>query len=48
MKVESDKVDCEVVFMGVGEISESDIQLAAASNAVIIGYHTRIESLLSH
>lgn len=44
MKVESDKVDCEVVFMGVGEISESDIQLAAASNAVIIGFHTRIES----
>ena len=29
---------------GVGEISESDVQLAAASKAIIIGYHTQVES----
>ena len=28
----------------MGEVSESDIQLAAASYAVIIGFHTAIES----
>ncbi len=44
LNIESDKVDPDVIFMGVGEISESDIQLAAASNAVVIGFHTAIES----
>jgi translation initiation factor IF-2 len=42
-KIESDKANVEVIFSGVGEISESDVQLAAASNAVILGFHTRIE-----
>lgn len=44
LKIESEKVEPDVIFTGVGEISESDIQLAAASNAVIIGFHTAIES----
>ncbi|MFI0435289.1 MAG: translation initiation factor IF-2 [Parachlamydiaceae bacterium] len=44
MKVESDKVDVNIIFTGVGEVSESDVQLAAASKAVIIGFHTQIES----
>lgn len=44
MKIESDKAEVEVIFTGVGEVTESDIQLASASNAVIIGFHTRIES----
>lgn len=43
-KIESDKVDINIIFTGVGEISESDVQLAAASKAVIIGFHTGIES----
>lgn len=43
-KIESDKVDLNIIFTGVGEISESDVQLAAASKAVIIGFHTNIES----
>jgi translation initiation factor IF-2 len=42
-KIESDKVDVEIIFSAVGEISESDVQLAAASNAVILGFHTRVE-----
>lgn len=44
LKIESTKATVEVIFSGVGEVSESDIQLAAASNAVIIGFHTAIES----
>ncbi len=44
LKIESKKVSCEVIFSGVGEITESDVQLAAASKAVIIGFHTQIES----
>lgn len=44
LKIKSDKATVEIIFTGVGEVSESDIQLAAASNAVIIGFHTAIES----
>ncbi len=43
-KIESDKIGVEIIFTGVGEITESDIQLAAASNAMIIGFHTKVES----
>ena len=43
-KISADKVDLNVIFSGVGEISESDVQLAAASKAVIIGFHTQVES----
>lgn len=44
MKIQSTKADLNIIFAGVGEVSESDIQLAAASKAVIIGFHTQIES----
>lgn len=43
-KIESSKADLNIIFAGVGEISESDVQLAAASKAVILGFHTQIES----
>lgn len=44
MKIESSKADLNIIFAGIGEVSESDVQLAAASKAVIIGFHTQIES----
>lgn len=44
LKIESNKVDLNIIFAGVGEVSESDVQLAAASKAVIVGFHTEIES----
>ena len=44
MKIESQKAEADIIFAGVGEISESDVQLAAASNAVILGFHTKVES----
>ncbi|MGE3954405.1 MAG: translation initiation factor IF-2 [Parachlamydiales bacterium] len=43
-KIESDKASLEVIFSGVGAISESDVQLAMASGAVILGFHTQVES----
>ncbi|EPP35648.1 translation initiation factor IF-2 [Chlamydia ibidis] len=44
LNIVSTKVSAEVLSSGVGEISESDIRLAAASKAVVIGFHTGIES----
>lgn len=44
MKIESQKAEINIIYTGVGEVSESDVQLAAASKAVIIGFHTQIES----
>lgn len=43
-KIKSDKVRLEIVLADVGEISESDIALAAASKATVVGFHTSIES----
>ncbi len=43
-KIESKKVDLNIISAAVGEVSESDIQLASASKAVIIGFHTKVES----
>lgn len=43
-KLPSKKVEPNIVSAEVGEISESDIELSQASNAPIVGFHTRIES----
>lgn len=43
-KIHSKKVRIEIVNTGIGEISESDIELASASKSTIIGFHTSIES----
>lgn len=43
MKIQSDKVEINMISASVGEVTESDVQLAAASKAVIIGFHTAIE-----
>jgi translation initiation factor IF-2 len=43
-KIESDKVSMEVIHSAVGTITESDVSLASASHAVILGFHTRIDS----
>jgi translation initiation factor IF-2 len=42
--IESDKVSLEVIHSAVGTITESDVSLASASNAVILGFHTRIDA----
>src|SRR5512143_3323115 len=43
-KIDSDKVSLEVIHSDVGTITESDVALASASDAVILGFHTRIDS----
>lgn len=43
-KITSDKAELNIISEEVGQISESDIELAAASGAVIIGFHTKVES----
>ncbi len=46
-KIESDKVSLEVIHSAVGTITESDVSLASASAAVILGFHTRIDNGVS-
>jgi translation initiation factor IF-2 len=46
-KIESDKVSLEVIRDAVGTITESDVILASASKAVVLGFHTRIDNGVS-
>ena len=43
-QIESKKIDLEIIHAGVGPISESDILLASASNAVVVGFNVKVES----
>jgi translation initiation factor IF-2 len=44
-QIESRKVDLEIIHSAVGPISESDILLASASDAVVVGFNVRVESM---
>lgn len=44
IKLSTDEVKVQVVYAAVGGISESDINLAIASNAVVIGFNTRADA----
>ena len=44
-EIKSKKVELEFVHTGVGPITESDVLLASASQAVIIGFNTKLESV---
>lgn len=46
-KIEAEKVSLEVVHSAVGTITESDVSLASASTAIILGFHTRIDNGVS-
>ena len=46
-KIESTKVAMEVVHSAVGTITESDVLLASASKAIVLGFHTRIDNGVS-
>ena len=43
-KISNDEVGVQVIHKSVGMVSESDVLLAAASNAVIVGFHVQISS----
>ncbi len=40
-KLSTSEVAVNVIHKGIGAISESDVMLAAASNAIVIGFHVR-------
>jgi len=44
LKLSTDEVKVQLVFAGVGGISESDVNLAIAAKAVIIGFNTRADA----
>ncbi|MEE1653189.1 translation initiation factor IF-2 [Brachymonas sp. G13] len=44
LKLSTDEVKVQVVYAGVGGISESDINLAIASNAVVMGFNVRADA----
>ena len=46
-KIESDKVSIDVIHYAVGTITESDVLLASASKAIVLGFHTRIDNSVS-
>ena len=41
IKLTTDKIQVNVIHKGVGQISESDVTLAAASDAIIVGFQVR-------
>jgi translation initiation factor IF-2 len=43
-KIESKKIDLDIILASAGAISESDILLAKASQAVVIGFNTRTDN----
>ena len=43
-KIDSKKIDLDIVLSSAGPISESDILLAKASHAVVIGFNTRTDN----
>ncbi len=42
-KLSTEKVQVKIIHSGVGAISESDVLLASASNAIIVGFNVRAE-----
>jgi len=44
LKLSTDEVKVQIVYAAVGGISESDINLAIASKAVVIGFNTRADA----
>ncbi len=43
LRIPSDEVEVDIVLSAPGNINESDILLAKASNAVVIGFHVDVE-----
>ncbi|TCO79900.1 translation initiation factor IF-2 [Marinisporobacter balticus] len=48
LKLNNDEVKVKVLHGGVGTITESDIMLASASNAIIIGFNVRPSSTVTN
>jgi len=46
-KMARDEVGVEVVHKGIGNVSESDVMLAAASDAIVLGFNVQVEKAAS-
>jgi len=44
LKLSTEEVKVSIILSGVGGITESDVNLAATSNAVVIGFNTRADA----
>ena len=42
--IKNDDVGLEIIYSGVGAITESDVNLASSSNSIIIGFNVRADS----
>lgn len=45
LKIENDEVNVKIVHGAVGTVNESDVMLAAASNAIIVGFNTGVDQI---
>ena len=43
-EIESDKISAEILRQSVGPITEADVILASASDAILIGFNTKVEA----
>ena len=41
LKLSTDEIQVQIIFKGVGQITETDVSLAESSNAVIVGFQVR-------
>ena len=44
MKLATEEAKVKIIDQGVGEISESDVQMAENTGAVVVGFHTRVNA----
>lgn len=44
MEIESDKITVDILRKNAGPITEADVLLASASDAILIGFNTKVES----
>ena len=44
IEIESDKISAEILRQSAGPITEADVLLASASDAILIGFNTKVES----
>ncbi len=41
-KLPSDKINVDILFSGVGAITENDVMLASSAGAIVVGFHVRV------
>ncbi|MDF1813242.1 MAG: translation initiation factor IF-2 [Verrucomicrobiales bacterium] len=44
LEIESDKINLDIIRQGAGPITEADVILASASDAILIGFNTKVEN----